>query len=358
MRIVVKIGTHLLTTEKGVNEDLISNLSEDIYYQIQNKNEFIIVTSGAIGAGVKEIGLQKRPTSLILKQATSSVGQVQIMKIYEKYFKQKKINVAQILLTHDDFQIRQRYINIRNTIFSLLKFKCIPIINENDTVSTQEIEFGDNDLLSALVAVKTDSDLLIILTDVDGFFIDKNLIRDVFDITNDIENYAKKTTGDNLAKGGMYSKIQAAKIALKGGLKTVIANGNTKEIINKIIKNDFIGTTFYPKLTSLTAKEKWIAFSARVKGRIYIDDGAVDAIVNRKKSLLPSGIKRIQNKFSKGDVVSIFTLNEKEIAKGITYYSSDEIEKIMGRRSSEIFNILPQARYEEVIHRDNLLLIS
>jgi glutamate 5-kinase len=364
-RIVIKIGSNLLVRKNYIlNKEFIESICRQISKLYNEGNEIIIVTSGAVGTGLCKLNLLKRIKSLREKQAAAAVGQPLLMRVYEEYFSKYDIPVAQILLTRDDFNDRNRYLNMRNTILSLLNMRVIPIINENDTVAIEEIKFGDNDTLSALVSSKIDADILIILSDIDGLYTndpnkDKNaeLISEVKEITNEIENYAGKNVGSDVGTGGMYTKIQASKIAVASGVEVVIANGNLENVIMKIINKERIGTRFIPKRKEIDAKKRWIAFIKKVNGKLFIDDGAVDALINHNKSLLPSGIISVEGKFEMGDTVSVVDKSGNEIARGLVYYSSDEVNIMKGKKSSQIKKILNRYDFEEVIHRDNLVIL-
>ncbi len=363
--IVVKIGTHLLTKETAViNQSIIRNIVSDISRLYKQGYKVIVVSSGAIASGVSCLKLKQKPRTLPEKQATAAVGQPILMQIYQKEFSQYNISIAQILLTRDDFENRTRYLNMHNTLRCLLDLGIIPIINENDTISVEEIKFGDNDTLSALVASRMNANLLILLTDVAGLFDDdpnKNrnakLITEVKEITHQIEKIAKKTVGYFAGTGGMYSKIQAAKIATASGVEVVIANGTQPGILEKIINGEKVGTRFFASGNSLDARKRWIAFGSKIKGKIKIDTGAVDAILKKGKSLLPSGITGVEGNFNSGQTVEIVDQNGCVLARGLVNFSSEEIEKIKGKRTSEISKILGKCDFEEVIHRDNLAIL-
>lgn len=361
-RIVVKIGSRVITSSKNeLDLKLIEALVKDIKDLHKKKYQVLIVSSGAIVAGLKNLKLASRPTDLPSKQAASAVGQVELMHSYSTAFKKHKIPTAQILLTRDDLHNRHRYLNARNTMLRLLEKGVIPIINENDTVAVDEIKFGDNDTLSALVALMMDGDLLAMLTDIDGLYTDlpsKNkkaeFISCVDKITSKIEKMAKcKGSG----AGGMETKIQAAKMLTESGIPVVIANGREKNILTKISSCKNVGTFFSPADAKKKGKKKWIAFSLKTKGEIVIDKGAKEALLKKGKSLLPSGILSVKGKFDSGDSVSITNEKGKELARGLSNYSSIETEKIKGLKSSEIKKTLGYKDYDEVIHRDNLVVM-
>lgn len=334
-RIVIKIGTNLLTEKLcGLKTDLINQLARQIAELKNQGKEILIVTSGAIGAGCTELGI-KKSREIETRQALAAVGQSSVMRAYNDAFSKYNIKVAQILLTYEDFSNRKRYIHLRNALNKLLELNVIPIINENDPVSVDEIgaTFGDNDKLSALVASKVNADLLIILSDIDGLY-DKNpktnkdakLIREVTNITRDIEKAAGKS-GSLFAIGGMVTKIKAAKIVMESGYNMIICNGKKHDILSKAIKGQE-GTLFIAK-EKLSNKKRWIKFS-KAKGKIVIDKGAETALKNNK-SLLSVGIKRIEGDFEKNDIVEI-----NDFAKGIADYPSEELEKIKGRKGKVV----------------------
>lgn len=364
-KVVIKVGTRLLTYKTGkLNLGIIETLVRQIADLKNQGKDVVLVSSGAIGAGIGRLGLEKKPVSTPEKQAVAAVGQGLLIQVYEKLFAEYGHIVAQVLLTWEDIDNRKRYINSRNTLLHLLKFGVIPIINENDTVSTDEIElaFGDNDRLSALVATLVDADLLQILTDIDGLYTadprhnpEASYISMVEDITPEIKNYAGKTE-EMLAKGGMITKIEAAEIVMASGINMVIANGRQKNIIRRIMEGEEIGTFFFSKQGYLRSRKRWIAFAQKSKGTINIDPGAELALTAEGKSLLPAGIVDFAGVFSRGEMVSICNTQGREIARGLTNYSAQELSMIAGRKSDEIENILGYSGSEEVIHRDNLVL--
>lgn len=357
-RVVVKVGTGILTARNfRLNKTWIKAICTQIAALLDKDIEVILVTSGAIAAGMGMLGYKLRPKLLPQLQAAAAVGQSQLMQIYDSIFRQSHLLTAQILLTREDLSERKRYLNAKNTLFTLLDSKVIPIINENDTVSVDEIKFGDNDLLSALVAALVQADLLIILSDVDGLYKEKKtVISAVEKVTAEIERLARKSTS-SLGTGGMASKIEAAKICSASGIACVVANGSVSGILLKIIKEEDLGTLFYPGLKKLLAKKRWIGFSARVKGEIFVDQGAKEALVEKKKSLLAKGVLRFGGSFSVGDTVSILDAQDCEFARGLVNYSSAELSKIKGQKSQRIKEILGYKYYDEVVHRDNLVIL-
>jgi glutamate 5-kinase len=361
-RVVIKAGSGMLSCDSGLDIKVINSLSDEICGLREKGIEVVLVSSGAIASGMKKLGLTKRPKSISQKQATAAVGQSSLMMTYEKAFSRCGKMVAQILITRDDFNNRKRYLNARNTIFMLLSWGITPIINENDTVAFDEIKFGDNDNLSAMVANMTESNLLINLTDIEGLFDkdprtnkDARLIHAVEKITNDVIRCAGSDPG-SLGTGGMASKIKAAKKVTLRGMPAVIANGRRQGVLAAIFNGEDVGTFFLPQEKTFCGRKHWIAFSKAPKGRLIIDKGAVDALKKNGKSLLPSGVKDVIGSFVRGDSIILTDENNKEIAVGMTNYSADETRKIMGRKSSEIESLLGHKDDDEVIHRDNLAI--
>lgn len=363
-RIVVKIGSHLIVTGK---EEFIDNIAKQTKVLKNEGCDLIIVSSGAIATGIEKYGLKKKPVSLVEKQAFAAIGQPLLMQEYISIFKNYDIIVSQVLLTRDDFNQRERYINIKNTLNFLLKLGVLPIINENDTVANEEIKLGDNDTLSAIVAVKLDADLLVLLTDVDGIYDkdpnvypDAKIIQEIDDIT-ELEKKCKVSSksGFFCGTGGMKTKLDAAKICISNGVDVVITNGMLKNVLVDIYNNNKIGSWFYAKKDiKVSSRQKWIGFVSKPKGKIYIDQGAVSAIVKKHKSLLPVGIHRVEGKFEKGDVVSIYSTDGVEIARGIVNYDHTIVDIIKGKKSDEIKKIYPEFDTEEVVHVDNLVLVK
>ncbi|NLT94430.1 MAG: glutamate 5-kinase [Clostridia bacterium] len=362
-RIVIKVGTSTLTHSTGkLNLALIEKLVRQLTDLSHQGKEVLLVTSGAVGAGMGKLGLKEKPKTIPEKQAAAAVGQGIIMHIYEKLFSEYGLVVAQLLLTRADMTDRRRFLNARNTLLTLLNKGVVPIINENDTVAIEEIKFGDNDTLGALVAGLVDADLLILLSDIEGLYTgdprkDKNaqLIPIVEEITAEIQGLAGNA-GTKFGSGGMSTKISAAKIAVNAGIPMIIANGSRPDVIREICAGSPIGTLFIPREVKPHARKSWIAFGSDVQGKLWVDDGARKAIINNGKSLLPSGIKRVEGDFTSGHVVSIVDLEGVEFARGIVNYSAEELELIKGIQTKDIVNILGHKDYDEAIHRDNLAL--
>ncbi len=361
-RVVVKVGSGVLTAENDLNMAAIEDLTADVCSIREKKIEIIIVSSGAIACGLRKIGMSKRPQSVSQQQAMAAVGQSSLIMAYEESFARRGHKVAQILLTRDDLTHRRRYLNARNTLFTLLSWKIIPIINENDTVVVDEIKFGDNDNLSAMVTNLTESQLLVNLTNIDGLFDmdprlhkEAKLIKTIEKIDKKVTRFASSIPGF-LGTGGMGSKIKAAQKVALGGVPTIIANGLKPGILKKIFAGQQEGTLVLPKDTALCARKHWIAFTKAPRGEIIVDRGAENALIKNGKSLLPSGIREVKGRFGPGN--SVLLLNEagKEIAVGMVNYHSSDISKIMGVKSVDIESILGFKHDDEVIHRDNLVL--
>jgi len=346
-RIVIKIGSSLFYSASGLLDlGIFDEIVSGVTQLLREGREVVLVSSGAIALGMNIMNLKSRPKDLPSLQAAAAIGQNALMDTYGNYFKKLKITCAQILLTWEDFNDRSRYLNAKNTLLALLKNGAIPIVNENDTVSTDEIRFGDNDRLSALVSSLICADLLIILSDVDGL-LDKNkkVIRVVDEITLQIKTLASPTYKKTCV-GGMITKIEAAKIAVDSGIPCVIANGKRKNAILYAIKNPVqAGTLFIPK-KGLAARERWIAFGTKPKGKITVDDGAKNALLN-KKSLLSVGILAVNGIFESGDIVSVMDKENCEFARGKVSLSHRQLDKVKG------------ARYDkEIIHRDNIVVVK
>ncbi len=366
-KIVVKIGTRVLTNEDGfLDKNQIMELSRQIVGLYSAGFSVVVVSSGAIGAGISALGRRKRPNILPELQASAAIGQGKLIEIYNECFEKQGYHAAQLLLTRQDFEDRQRYLNTCNTLHSLLRLRAIPIINENDTISVDEITFGDNDILSALVANLLRADLLILLSSVDGLYVrppasgKKSEVLSVVDgISDDIKKLAFKVkTKEGI--GGMESKLEAASIVTSSGEAAIIANGRQPDILSRIMGFNNVGTLFIPykNKKKIDSRKRWIGFIARPKGKIYIDDGALGALQKNGKSLLPSGMVKIDGDFVKGDVVSILSVKKhKEIARGFINYSSEEVQKIKGLRTSLIKKTLGSKPYDEVVHRDNMVLL-
>ena len=357
-RIVVKVGTRLLTgRDSPLNRELIGGITRQIAGLKKQRKEVVLVTSGAIGAGVLELGWKRRPRDLPGLQTAAAVGQTALMHIYREFFQREGHAVGQILLTRQDLHNRVRHLNARHTLLTLLDKGIVPIINENDSVSVDEIKFGDNDFLAALVANLIRADLLIILTDVDGLQSrEGRLISRVERITAEIKELAGPS-GEEFSRGGMQSKVEAAEMVTRAGGLVVIADGRRKGALPEILRGGEIGTLFSSTFQRVRDRKCWIAFSCVRKGWITVDEGARRALVEEGKSLLASGVRGGENKFLAGDMVGIKGPDGKEFARGLVNYSAEEISKIRGKKTGEIEAILGHKYYDEVIHRDNLLIL-
>ena len=361
-RVVLKVGSRVLTGKgRTLSQPVFDRLAREISAARKRGYEVVLVSSGAIAAGMGRLGLLEKPKTMPEKQASAAIGQSALMWSYEKAFSFYGEKVAQILLTRDDLSNRNRYLNARNTLLTLLDFGVIPIINENDTVVVQEIKFGDNDNLSALVTNLVNADLLVILSDIDGLY-DKDprvhkgarLIPFVGQVTEEMEQKATGTLSA-FSIGGMVTKLQAARKAALFGVPTVLASGMMEELLEKILRGEDVGTLFTSQVNKLTSRKHWIAFTLEPQGRIVVDEGAKKAILQKGKSLLPSGVLSAEGKFSLGDPVVLSDLNGREFAKGLTNYESSEINKIKGLKTSEVESRLGYKYSDEIVHRDDLV---
>ncbi|MBR0192743.1 MAG: glutamate 5-kinase [Thermoguttaceae bacterium] len=359
--IVVKVGTRILTDASGhLSESQIESFANQLAEARAKGFRMVLVSSGAVGSGIGRLGLPGRPKDLAQLQAVAAVGQSALIEAYNHFLEKLGLHAAQILLTADDLEHRTKYLNVRNTLNALLEFGAIPIINENDTLSVAELKttFGDNDRLAALVADLIHAPLLILLSDIDGLYDGDprkpgvKLIPTVHQIDASIQALAfDRLTG--LSKGGMASKLRIAHQITNAGGAMIIANGREPKILQKILNCEDYGTLFLPQGTRMAARKQWIGYAIFPRGRVLVDDGCANALINKGKSLLPIGIREVQGDFDHGDVIAVCTLNGLEIGRGLTNYSSSELKEIQGKRSSEF-----EAEYEEVIHRDNLTLTN
>ena len=363
-RVVVKLGSGVLTEDRGLNLRVVKSISTQISYLINRGLDVLLVSSGAMASGVKKIGLSRRPDEIPKRQAVAAVGQAGLIMEYEKAFAQYNKKVAQILLTSEDLNNRKRYLNARNTLNTLLSWQVVPIINENDTVMVDEITVGDNDNLAAMITLLMDADILINLTDIDGLYTkdprtdpDAKLIPVVSVIKKDIERFASDIPGA-LGRGGMLSKIRAARKVNAAGIPMVIANGETADIIKKLFSGKTLGTFFIPGKEKLASRKTWIAFTLKPKGMIEIDAGAAAAILQKGKSLLPIGVVNVEGDFGVGAPVEFRQIGHGVLGAGLVNYSAAEIRKIMGLRSSRIEDLLGHKPYDEIIHRDNLAITA
>jgi glutamate 5-kinase len=360
--IVIKIGSSLIVDQnKKIRNKWLSSFTKDIHKLKSNGKKIIIVSSGAIALGCKKMNYNKKNLKLDKSQAIASIGQIELMNLFSKTFSKFKLNISQILLTLDDTEERRRSINAKRTFENLFKLNYIPVVNENDTIATSEIKYGDNDRLASRVAQITNADTLILLSDVDGLFTknpkifkDAQLIRKINNIDKDIKDITIKGMTE-LGSGGMNTKIEAAKICNLAGCNMVIANGLYLNPINQIEKKNNC-TWFISKISKLHARKKWIISSVSPKGELIIDDGAKTALISGK-SLLAAGIKKVSGKFKKGDHIKILDNKKKEFARGLSSFSSEEINKIIGVHSNEIQKILGYVSKSEVVHKDDMVEI-
>jgi len=361
-RLVIKVGSSLLLTSKGPNFPFIEELIDEIAHLKRENREVILVSSGAIGLGKRKLKIENDSGVLPSKQALASVGQTQLMNLYSEFFQKYKLYTGQVLLSAQDLSRRSTYLNARNTLLALLKFGVVPVVNENDTVAVEEIKFGDNDTLSALVAGLVDADLLIIISDIKGLYTSdpkKNsqakLLPEISLITKQIEKMAQGSCVEGRV-GGMKTKINAAKIATRSGIP-VILGGDKEKFLGRLFSGESLGTLFSSPVHRLASRKKWIAYGTRSGGKIVVDNGAKKALIEEGGSLLPVGIKQVQGRFQAGDSVSLLDENNLEFARGIVYYSSKELERIKGVKSSFIEELLGYKYFDEVIHRDNLVIL-
>lgn len=370
-RIIFKFGTNVLRNDDGeISLARIYSFIEDIARLHKDDREIIIVTSGAVGLGASKLGVNACE-SIALKQACAAAGQSQLMSIYDHGFEKYSIHIAQILLTEEDFAQRIKYLSLNNVLNELLNLKVIPIINQNDTVSTEELEesihgayeicFSDNDKLSALVASKLDADLLVILSDVDGLFDDNpkdnpdaKIIPVVKEVTDEIEKLGLHASKGG--RGGMKTKLEAAKVVTRSGGSVVVANGKTPQIIQKIFSKKEVGTLFLPS-DNLSGKKRWIGYATNITGQIVVNAGAKNALLEKESSLLPIGIIKINGDFQKGDAVAILDESGNEFARGIANYNCKDCKKIIGVHSDKIIEILGYKNYDAIITRDNIVVL-
>lgn len=363
-RIVVKIGSSLLTDGgRGLNKPAIAAWVAQMAALRQKGIDVVLVSSGSVAEGVSRLKLKARPKILHELQAAASVGQMGLVRCFENEFQQHGLLTAQVLLTHDDLSDRQRYLNARSTLLTLLAFGVVPVINENDAVATEEIRFGDNDTLGALVANLVEADLLIILTDQTGLYDanpsinpDANLISEISVNEKRLDEVAGGSIS-GLGRGGMYTKVRAARLAARSGAASVIVSGKLDGVIGRVFQGETLGTYLVPNLAPLAARKQWLAGQLQVKGILTLDDGAVKILQAAGKSLLAVGVKAAQGKFKRGDLVSCRDAQGVEIARGLINYSAEETHKIAGKPSSQFEALLGYADDAELIHRDNMVLI-
>ena len=363
-RFVIKIGSALLTNDgAGLDEKAIAGWVDQIAALRQQGVEVVLVSSGSIAEGMVRLGWSERPKEIHNLQAAAAVGQMGLVQCYEGNFSRHDMRTAQILLTHDDLTHRERYLNARGTLRALVSHNVIPVVNENDTVVTDEIRFGDNDTLGALVANLVEADLLVILTDQDGLcdkdprhHTDAKLLSKVHAGDPSLIDMASGSAG-SLGRGGMLTKVQAAKLAARSGANTIIANGREANVLQRLRQGEKLGTLFVPDEEPLLARKQWLAGHLKAKGELRVDAGAAKVLIQQGKSLLSVGVKHVKGNFTRGDMVLVLDTDGQTIARGLVNYSSGEAKKIMGIGSSEIEATLGYVADAELIHRDNLVLV-
>jgi glutamate 5-kinase len=364
--VVIKVGTRVLTHADGtLNYERIEQLAEEVHAVSQDGRRVVLVSSGAVGAGISLLGLNGRPTDLARLQAVAAIGQTHLIQTYDRTLAKHGRRAAQVLLTLEDVDDRIRYLNVRNTLLTLLDFGAVPIVNENDTVSVDELRttFGDNDRLAAMVTNLLRAPLLIVLSDIDGLYdgdpalASSQLVSTVERIDERVLSFVRdRKTG--LSKGGMASKLEAARMVTTAGENMIIASGRQGDVLSRLMAGESLGTLFLAQGKGITPYKRWLGFSAQVRGRIQLDEGAKVAILDKGRSLLAAGIVGTQGEFQKGDVVALCDSAGTVIARGLTNYSSADVERIKGLKSDKIATTLGRRPYEEVIHRDNLALIK
>jgi glutamate 5-kinase len=364
--IVVKVGTRVITNDSGyLDNHRIARLAEQLNELVSRGRRVVLVSSGAVGAGMSELGLESRPTDLARLQAVAAVGQAKLIEAYDRTFREHGRHAAQVLLTAQDLDDRAGYLNVRNTLFSLMEFNAIPIINENDTVAVDELmtTFGDNDRLAALVANLLGAQLLVILSDVDGLYDgdpeseSSSVVPLVRELNKEVRGYAS-AVWEGPGKGGMVSKLEAAQIVTSAGEQVIIASGHEENVLCRIVEGEVLGTLFVAQGKALSSRKKWLRFSTQSRGRLHVDEGALKAIRDDGSSLLAIGITRVEGKFDKGGVVEICGPEGREFARGLSNYHADAVIRIQGKKSERIPEILGHQPYEEVVHRDNLALLE
>jgi glutamate 5-kinase len=364
-RLVVKIGSTVITTPEGeVEEAVLLDLADQICRLVKEGKQVVIVTSGAIRAGRARLGLEGKHLALPDRQAAAAVGQIELIWRYRELFGRFGQRIAQVLITQAELSHRERYHHLRNTLNTLLnEHKVVPVLNENDPVSAEGVQIGENDRLAAVVASKLDADVLLSLSDVDGYYTadptkdpSARLIPEVREITPEMERQAQDTAG-LAGRGGMKAKIESAKLAMSAGVTLVIAHGKTPRIIERLLAGENLGTIFLPGPEKMRSRKRWIGYAARAAGKIFVDEGAKEALVSRGSSLLPVGITAVEGDFRSGDMVSVVDDQKREIARGLANYGAADLRKIAGCRTREIEKRLGHRDFDEAIHRDNLVLL-
>ncbi len=363
-RIVVKVGTSTLTYATGkLNLYRMEKLVRELSDLMNQGREVILVTSGAVAVGMERMGLKEKPSDIPAKQALAAVGQGMLMHIYEKLFAEYEQTAAQVLLTKENSVRHNQYSNSRNALLELVKMGAVPIINENDAVAVDELKIGDNDTLSAIVATIVDADALLILSDIEGLYTanpqtdgNARLLTEISEITPEIERMAGGA-GSKLGTGGMYTKIQAAKIAVNAGVAMVIASGAADGVVRRVMEGEPLGTLFPARESHLRVRKSWLAFGKRIMGDIVVDEGCEKALLNQGSSILAAGIMDAEGEFKAGNTVRVLSPDGREIARGIVNYAVEDLKKILGRQTNEFSALLEGEIYEEVIHRDNMVLM-
>ncbi len=363
-RWVVKIGSAMVTDDgRGLDLDALGDWAEQIAALRNAGREVVLVSSGAVAEGIRRLGWAARPSALHELQAAAAVGQMGLVQAYESVFREHGFHSAQVLLTHEDLSDRQRYLNARSTLRTLLQLGVVPVVNENDTVATEEIRFGDNDTLAALTANLVEADALVILTDQEGVFDsdprgnpEARLLDRVRANDTGLEAMAGGS-GGALGRGGMLTKVRAARRAARSGATTLIASGRQPRVLSRLARGEALGTLLYPDREPLVARKQWIAGQLRVMGRLHLDEGAVRALVEQGRSLLPVGVRRVEGAFGRGEMVACVAPDGREIARGLANYAAGESRRICGAASDAIETILGYVDEPELIHRDNLVLV-
>lgn len=362
-RVIVKIGSALLTGGgRGLDLPAITSWVDQIARLTAGGTPVVLVSSGSVAEGMSRLGWRSRPRTLHELQAAASVGQMGLVQTYESLFQRHRLQTAQILLTHDDLSNRQRYLNARSTLLTLLDLGVVPVINENDTVATDEIRFGDNDTLAALVANSLEADLLVILTDQAGLF-DKDpslfpeaVLVDRAEVNDPRLGTMVGESRSGLGRGGMITKLRAARLAARSGTATVIASGRESGVLSRVVAGDPVGTFLVPDLSPMLARKRWLAGQLKLKGAVVLDQGAVDVLRVAGRSLLPIGVTAVRGNFERGDLIACLAPSNDEVARGLANYNADETRRILGRPSGEIEPTLGYVDEPELIHRDNLVL--
>jgi len=361
-RWVIKVGSSLVTNNGlGLDRPAIAGWADQLVALQKAGNQVVLVSSGAVAEGVARLGLKTRPTQIHLQQAAAAVGQMGLVQAYEDCFQRQSVHAAQILLSHEDLSDRTRYLNARSTLSTLLEMGVVPVVNENDTVATAELCFGDNDTLAALVANLINADAMVILTDQEGLFDADPRSNPTARLiangsANDITLQAMAGSGSSIGRGGMLTKVAAARLAARSGTDTVIASGRLEGVITRLANGESIGTWLKADSEPVTARKQWLAGQLMVKGTLKLDSGAVSVLQNSGKSLLAVGITCVAGEFARGEVVACVDQDNNEIARGLTNYNASEIKLLLGQSSEKIEAILGYGGEEEVVHRDNLII--